>query len=945
MAHESAGGSLRRGTLKVYLGAAPGVGKTCAMLEEAHGLLEQNRDVVVGIIVTHGRRHTAKLVEGLEQVPLRTVEYHGGTFEELDVDAVIARRPEVVLVDELAHTIVNEEAAEPGGSSLEIETDEADRSGTDAEVTGTSGTVTGASGGAADTAGTAAERPGTAAGRTGAVAGPAATGVRTKRWQDIDVLLGAGIDVISTVNIQHLESLNDVVRDITGRKQLETVPDAVLRAADEIELVDLSPDALRIRLAKGLIYSAEKVDAALTKYFRTGNLTALRELALLWLADKVDEGLARYRSDEQIEKVWPTRERIVVAVTGGLESQALIRRGMRIAGRTAGRELMAVHVVQENGLRQPTFAGITEARKLMESFGGTWHTVAGDDIAEALLDFARGANATQLIIGASRAPWLQRLLGTGVSTAVVAGSGDIDIHIVTQEGLGKRPIRPPRASALPISRRLIGFGLAFGLPVILTLSFLGLGREEVSLSLNMLTYITAVVFVALIGGWWPAVTAALAGTACINWFFTSPLGTFTIDQFENIVALGLFLVVAAAVAGVVDLAARRAQQAAEARAQALLLSELAGSVIKEGTHVEALLAQVSEALGQEVACVCRLSTDSSREATNTAVWEPVVSSGGTLTSSQDATETVQLDDRHRLMLKGRTLNASESQILDAYAGRILHLLNAKELQDTRIAAQRLGAANAVRTALLTAVSHDLRTPLAGIKTAVSSLRMTDIELSEENRAEMLEAIEDSADVLENVITNLLDMSRIEAEDLCVGRVGVDVADVVSSALLEVGPALCPTDTRVEVAAELPLVVADYGLLQRVLVNLVSNAGKYGGPRCLIDADSVGDTVLLRVRDYGSGVSDDQKRQLFVPFKRFGDQSSGTGLGLGLAVAHGLSEAMGAQLSAEDTPGGGLTMVLTLPIADAESDSEPADPLGALPAAHETPGAEEKESGA
>ncbi|MDT5126966.1 MAG: two-component system, OmpR family, sensor histidine kinase KdpD, partial [Mycobacterium sp.] len=355
----------KRGELRIYLGAAPGVGKTYAMLGEAHRRLERGTDVVAAIVETHGRKKTAELLTGIELIPPRFIDYRGSRFSELDVPAVLARHPQVVLVDELAHTNT------PGSKN-------------------------------------------------------------PKRWQDIEELLDAGISVISTVNVQHLESLNDVVAQITGIEQQETVPDDVVREAAQIELVDITPEALRRRLSHGNVYAPERIDAALTNYFRRGNLTALREIALLWLADQVDAALAKYRADNKITDTWEARERVVVAVTGGPESETLIRRASRIASRS-GAELMIVHVVRGDGLSGLSAPQMGKARELATSLGATLHTVVGDDVPAALLDFAREMNATQLVLGTSRRSRWARIFEGGIGAATVQHSGKIDVHMVTHE--------------------------------------------------------------------------------------------------------------------------------------------------------------------------------------------------------------------------------------------------------------------------------------------------------------------------------------------------------------------------------------------------------------------------------------------------------------------------------------------------------------------------------
>src|ERR1700719_1845418 len=397
------GGRPGRGHLRIYLGSAAGVGKTYAMLNEGHRRAERGADVVVGFAEAHARPHTIALLDGLEIIPRKKLEYRGGTFEEMDVDAVLARHPEIALVDEFAHTNV------PGSRN-------------------------------------------------------------EKRWQDVEELLDAGIDVISAVNIQHLESLNDVVEKITGVPQRETVPDAIVRAADQVELVDMTPEALRRRMADGNIYPPEKIDAALPNYFRSGNLSALRELALLWLADKVDEGLQRYRIEHKITGAWEARERVVVALTGGPEGKTLIRREARIAARSSGGALLAVHATKSDGLTGADPAALASQRRLVESVGGTYHQVVGDDIPDALLTFARAENATQLVLGASRRSWLTAMLtGPGIGSRTIRGSGDIDVHIVTHAEMGRGRGLPRARGAITPRRQITGYVLVAALAPVLTL--------------------------------------------------------------------------------------------------------------------------------------------------------------------------------------------------------------------------------------------------------------------------------------------------------------------------------------------------------------------------------------------------------------------------------------------------------------------------------------------
>ena len=828
---------MARGILRIYLGAAPGVGKTYAMLGEAHRRLSRGTDVVVGLVETHGRIHTAQQLERLEILPRAAVSHGGITVTELDVHAVLARRPDVVVIDDLAHSN--------------------------------------------------------------------APGFRhDKRWEDIEQVLDAGISVLTTVNVQNLESLTDVVEQITGVPQRETVPDAVIRRADQIELVDMSPEALRRRLAHGNVYPAEKIDAEMANFFRIGNLTALRELALLWLADRVDEGLRRYKTEHAISNVWEARERVVVALTGGSEDDTLIRRGARIAGRSArGSEidLLGVHVLAGDGPGRSTSAPQRQ-RQLVENLGGSYHQVVGNDIPQALLEFAHTVEATQLVIGTSRRSRWARALRAGIGAEVVARSGDIDVHTVTHSAAGGRGFRlPPLTGALDPRRRWWGLALTVvGVPA-LTAGCLA-ASAALSLASVMLVFLLLVIAVALIGGLWPALPAAVVSAMVVNWFFTPPTGRLHVDRVENLLALGVYLLTAVAVATVVDRSARRAADAARSRAETAMLASLSRSVLAGDRGLPRLLEQIREAFGlTSVAMVERTDGD-----------QRTVGSCGE--STAPATDQVAITDSLTLRLCGRPLSSSDRRVLVSFAEQA-----AVALQQGRLAAQaaeaaRLAAANSMRTALLAAVSHDLRTPLAGIKAASSALRSTDLRLSDADRTELVETVDASADRLSALVDNLLDMSRLQAGAVTPALSPSDLPDVVARALswLDAGE-----QQRVcsDWSDELPPALADSGLLERVVANLVSNAARHApsGPISL-SVGELGGRVELRVADRGPGIPLVDRERVFIAFQRLGDSPSGQGVGLGLAVARGLTEAMGGTLTAEETPGGGVTMVVSLAVA-------------------------------
>jgi two-component system sensor histidine kinase KdpD len=814
-----------RGRLKVFLGSAPGVGKTFKMLDEAHRRHQRGTDVVVGLVECHRRPHTERVLDGLEILPRVEREYRGARFTELDVDAVLKRRPEVVLVDELAHSNV------PGGR-------------------------------------------------------------HEKRWQDVDELLDAGIDVLTTVNVQHLESLNDVVQKITGVPQRETVPDEVVRRADQIELVDMAPEGLRRRMAHGNVYTADKVDAALSHYFRVGNLTALRELALLWLAGRVDEGLQKYRAEHDIDKVWETRERIVVALTGGPEGETLIRRAARIADRSAGGELVAVHVTRSDGLADASPAALAAQRRLVETLGGSFHSVVGDDIPQSLIDFARAENATQLVLGTSRRSGLRRAVtGRGIGETTVELSGDIDVHMVTHEesGAGRRLPRPTLRRSP--ARRALSLLLGLVVPPLLTL-LLTQTRDAINLASDILLYLAVVIGIACLGGVVSALVASLTASLLLNYYFIPPIHRFTINEPNNILALVVFVVVGMVVAAIVDTATRLAERAARATAEAETLSSLAGSVLRGDQAVPALLERLRETFAVESAELAE----------------------GSPPPAESGVEVVPIAERAALVLRGRPLPASDRRVLAAFAAHVSAALERARLAEVAAEVEPVKAADRLRTALLAAVSHDLRTPLAVALASVSSLREADVEFTPAEQGELLGTAEVSLQKLSRLVDNLLDLSRLQAGALTLNLQPTALEDVVPLALDSL------TDAEVELRSaglhDVPEVRADPPLLERVVANLASNAVRHAAGRpVLITASSLGDRVELRIADRGPGLPEEDRERVFQPFQRLGDTDNENGVGLGLALARGLTEAMGGELTPEDTPGGGLTMVLALPVAE------------------------------
>lgn len=833
---------MARGTLRIYIGAAPGVGKTYAMLNEGGRRAERGTDVVVGYVEMHQRLQTRQQLRDLEVVPRLSVPHRDSAFEEMDLDAVLARRPAIALVDELAH---------------------------------------------ANTAGMR----------------------NAKRWQDIEELLAAGIDVISTVNIQHLESLNDVILRITGIVQRETVPDAFVRGADQIELVDMSPEALRRRMAHGNVYPPEKVDAALANYFRPGNLAALRELALLWVADRVEDSLQDYLADHGITTTWETRERVVVALTGASGGEQLIRRAARIAGRLRG-ELVGVHVANPDGLSSTSGAGLERHRALLVEMGGTYREVVGHDIAAALAAFASAEQATQVVIGATQRSRLAEFTRGSVASELQRSLATVDVHIIATEGRSEvsisRPRRSGRRSAIPRRREVLAWVLCVvGVPLLTLL--LVHRKEHLNLSSDLLLQLGLVLLISAVGGIRPGVAASIAASVLTNWFITPPIHTFTIGDTDNLIALVVFITVALGVSLLVDRASNRSREAQRARADATALARSTGSIVAAPDPMPDLVDQLRTLFDLDAVAVLQRADNG---------WSISAFSGQQPPTSPNDGTALQIDDSGdtQLVLRGGRITDEDLGVLRAFADQLSLAMEAKRLRGEAAHMEALSEGNALRTALLQAVSHDLRTPLASIKASVTGLMENDVGFSAADRTSLLRNIDQSADRLDRVVGNLLDMSRLQAGATNVSLAATATEEVVAAALSALA---APAErVNVDVSAELPLVLTDAALLERAVANLVSNALAWSPAdrEVWIEAATVQDHVDLRIIDRGPGIAPEARERIFEPFQRLGDRSNDAGAGLGLAIAKGFVEVTGGRLDVDDTPGGGCTFTIMLAIA-------------------------------
>jgi len=732
-----------------------------------------------------------------------------------------------------------------------------------------------------------------------------------KRWQDVEELLDAGIDVVSTLNVQHLESLNDVVAQMTGVRQRETVPDAVVRHADELELVDLSPEAIRRRMVAGGIYPPDRIEAALSHYFRPGNLTGLRELALLWLANRVDEGLQRYRAEHGIAAPWEARERIIVGVSGGPESDALIRRAARLADRTPGSDLMAVYVARSDARPGADPVVLGRYRELVESLGGSWHQVVGMNVTEAIGQFARHENATQLVVGASRRGRLRALLGGRemVAHRVTRLGGVLDVHVVTDESSAKHPpVRlPQRGGVSSRRRRTATVALVVALPI-LTMVLTRL-RVDLALSSDLLVYLLAVVVIALLGGQYPALVAAVASTVLADFFFIPPLHSLNVAAADDVVALVVFVTTAVLVSWSVELAARRQRTASRSSAEAAAVMTMAGAVLRGQGDVPRLLELVRETFGLDAVSLLERPSETPPDG---GAWFVVASSGALPPERpEQATAQAALGPSMMLVGRGAALAPDDLQIFGACAAEVGETVRQRRLAEEAAGSQQRAAAEQRRAALLGAASQLLAGPVATARHALISLHAL-ASTSGTDEHTLLAVIEQSVDRVGMLAQELADLGRARAGALDLHLRPVDVAEVVAVALEDLGPG--GHGLVVRIPGDLPDVIADAAVLTRVVVALAANALQRNAPdaTAVLAAAPRDDRVEIRFENGLLPGEGSEAGAIGQAPAEHGTTSGGRGV-FALALARDLTEEMSGSLRIEDD---GTRMVVTISLASA-----------------------------
>jgi two-component system sensor histidine kinase KdpD len=864
-----------RGKLKIFLGAAPGVGKTYEMLQASQVKRREGVDVVVGVVETHGRRETEALLAGLTVIPRRLVDYKGHTLDEMDLDAILARRPRVVLVDELAHTNA------PGSR-------------------------------------------------------------HPKRYLDAEELLAAGIDVYSTLNIQHVESLNDVVAQITRIRVRETVPDSILDRADDIEIVDLAPDELINRLHEGKVYVPHQADRAIRHYFKPGNLTALRELALRRTAQRVDEQMLRYMQTHAISGPWAAGERVLVCVSEHPSCPSLIRYTKRLTDRMhAPFTALYVETARTQKLSDAARDCIADSLRLAEGLGGVAVTLPGARIADEVVRYAGENNITQIVIGKSeRSRWFEILHGSVVHE-LVRRSGNISVNVISGEAEapkadGKVATSPaanldptPYAITAGIVAVAVGVGMAL--------------QQFLSVASISLVFLTAILISAVRFGLFPSLFACAVSVLAYNFFFLPPIYTFTIADPENVVALFFFLIVAVIAS---NLAARARNQLVAARGRARTneelfafsrklaaiasLDDLLWATVYQIAHMLRLHVVILMPAEQSIEVKAGYPPEDRLDDADLAAarwsWEhnrPAGRGADTLPGAKRLFLPLKTGGNPIGVLgidrdqPGPLLTTDGRRLLDALANQAAIAIERITLASDVAAARMTAETERLRAALLTSISHDLRTPLASILGSASTLKNYRASLDEAALAELTATIQDEAERLNRFIANLLDMTRLESGATRPKSELVDLADIAGSALARATKVLAGHKIAVDIAPDLPLLSVDPVLFEQVLFNLLDNAAKYAptGSSVTVQADAANGQIVIAVLDEGAGIPPDDLERIFDKFYRVQAQDrQRAGTGLGLAISRGFVTALGGTIEAANrTDRTGAIFTIRLPV--------------------------------
>ncbi|CAG0984543.1 two-component system, OmpR family, sensor histidine kinase KdpD [Planctomycetaceae bacterium] len=860
----------KRGKLKIFLGYVAGVGKTYAMLEAAHQRKSQGVDVVIGYIETHKRTETEELVEELEVLPRKQVDYRGIALTELDVDAVISRRPQLVLVDEFAHTN--------------------------------------------------------------------ASGSRhPKRFQDVTDILDAGIDVYTTLNIQHLESLNDIVAQVTGIVVRETIPDRVIDEASEIEIVDLPPDELLVRLEEGKVYIPEQASRALQKFFRKGNLTALREMAFRRAAERVDDQMRSYMKTRAISGPWAAGERLLVCISPSPLAEKLVRTTRRLADEINA-EWVAVYVEiaskpENNPVNRERIGKILQ---LAEELGAKSITLAGRSIHEAVLDYAHKNNITKIVIGKPIKPrWREMLTGSVVDQLIYA-SGNVDVYVISSRMEPNLPIIPTDWQPhRPLGRYLLSLGL-IAISTLLGLTVRG-NLEPANL---VMLYLASVVISAIFLGRGPSLFASIAGVLAFDFFLVPPYHTFAVSDTQYLITFGMLFTVSLIISSLTAKEREQAEAAVRRESQTSALYNLSKD-LTSATDLkkvaEVIIANIGKAFGREVAIFLsdrgRLHPFASspnyqpdENELAVAAWAFVhdqPAGRGTDTLPAASIRCLPLKTSNGLVgvlgihpkEAGSFLTPEQRQTLSAFTNQAALAIERASLAEQARQAELLKATEKLQSALLNSISHDLRTPLVSITGALTSLDDQSDMLDEENRRSLVVTAREEADRLNRLVGNLLSMTRIESGAIRLHSEPGDIEDLIGTALEQLGRRLGVHDVKVTIPSDFPLVPMDFTLMVQVVVNVLDNAVKYSPDCSLVEvsASVMNQKARIQIADCGVGIPSEDLMRIFDKFYRVQRAEKVSGTGLGLSISKGIVEAHHGNIYASAREGGGTIITIELPL--------------------------------
>jgi two-component system, OmpR family, sensor histidine kinase KdpD len=860
----------KRGRLKLFLGYAAGVGKTYAMLEAAHQRKEEGVDVVAGYVETHGRIETEALLSGMEIVPRQQIIYRGVTIQEMDIDAILARKPHLVMVDELAHTNA------PGSR-------------------------------------------------------------HAKRFQDVEELLETGIDVYTTLNIQHIESLNDVVAQITGTKVRETIPDRIIDEVTDIELIDLPPEELLNRLKEGKVYIPEQAGRAIEKFFRKGNLTALRELSMRRAAERVDDQMLAYMETQAIPGPWPAGERLLVCISPGTLNERLIRTARRLADElNAEWHAIFVEIPQQTSLLEEQREKVARALQLAEELGAKTISLPGRSVAETVTDYARVHNVTKIIVGKPlRSRWLDLLRGPIVDQ-LIRLSGTIDIYVVSSgdEASVKKAMEAYRPHS-PLQRYLWGLAMAIAATAISALV-----APYISPTNLVVIYLLAVLLSAVYLGRGPAIMVSILGVVAFDFFFVPPRLTLAVTDTEYLLTFLGLLVVGLVISHLTAQVREQAEAARRREAQTTSLYELSRDLsVAAGLEnvTQTIITHVNQNFSREVAIFLPEGAILKSYATSpgltilekelaVATW---AYKSGRLTGR--GTDTLPEASMRYMPLKSprgvvgvlgikpfdptKYLTTDQRRLLEAFANQIALAIEQTRLAEQARQTELLEITEKLQTALLNSISHDLRTPLVTITGALSSLADDAPALDDEARRSLIQTAREEADRLNRLVGNLLDMTRLEAGVIRINFEDCDVQDLIGAALAECEARLRDRPVHIDIPPELPLVPMDFVLVERVLVNVIDNALKYSpdGSPIEIQAFTSGAFVEICVADQGVGIPTEDLARVFDKFYRVQRPGNVSGTGLGLSISKGIIEAHGGFIGAENRNDGGTLITIALPL--------------------------------